>query len=658
MTIHEVIIHNFGIYRGRQKVELVPKSPSKPIILFGGQNGVGKTTLLDALQLALYGRAARCSNRGLLSYDEFLRQSINRDAKKEEGAALEVKFARIEQGRENIYRVRRTWTENGRGIREHVEVEKNDGIDRVLSENWSDRIEEYMPSKIAHLFFFDGEKIEEFADPNKSSQLLSTAIRSLLGVDIVDELSHDLVVFERRQRTRLKNSTVRKEIEYFQTELDQLQDRKTDLVQQRASAQNHSDLLEKRLEDLEVQFQQEGGQLFELRHRFEAQRTSVEKQLVELENELREIAAGIAPFLMTRDLLAALSQQVEREGLAIHAELLDEALEERDARIVEVALQASASEELVGSVKRFLADDRSRRLHDAETHRYINLSSEGIATLGHLREHLSSENLALVNRLLARVEELRAFSEDIDRKMAGVPDESLISRLIEERENVKIHLLGAQSRMRIIDGELERIEREHSHKSSQMIARIERAVESDFEKEDQVRILQHSQRARDILDTFRYAVIVSNVNRIGLLVLEGFKRLAQKQTLIKNLTINPQTFLLELQGLDGRPLPADRLSAGERQLLAVAILWGLAQASGRPLPAAIDTPLGRLDSLHRAHLIKYYFPFASHQVLLFSTDEEISEDYYAELKPYVERSYLLQYDDSTRSSRIIPGYYW
>ena len=102
----------------------------------------------------------------------------------------------------------------------------------------------------------------------------------------------------------------------------------------------------------------------------------------------------------------------------------------------------------------------------------------------------------------------------------------------------------------------------------------------------------------------------------------------------------------------------DRLSAGERQLLATSLLWGLARASGRPLPTIIDTPLGRLDSSHRRHLIERYFPVASHQVILLSTDEEIDEDSLKRLQPHISRSYHLQFDEALRSTRVTPGYFW
>jgi DNA sulfur modification protein DndD len=88
------------------------------------------------------------------------------------------------------------------------------------------------------------------------------------------------------------------------------------------------------------------------------------------------------------------------------------------------------------------------------------------------------------------------------------------------------------------------------------------------------------------------------------------------------------------------------------------MLWGLARASGRTVPTIIDTPLGRLDSSHRGHLVQRYFPVASHQVILLSTDEEIDECHLERLKPYLSRSYRLEYDNSLRSTIPKEGYFW
>jgi DNA sulfur modification protein DndD len=92
-------------------------------------------------------------------------------------------------------------------------------------------------------------------------------------------------------------------------------------------------------------------------------------------------------------------------------------------------------------------------------------------------------------------------------------------------------------------------------------------------------------------------------------------------------------------------------------LLAIAILWGLARASGRPLPTVIDTPLGRLDSQHRDHLVRRYFPHASHQVLLLSTDEEITGTYYKALRPSIGREYRLSFDEKNARTVVEPGYF-
>ena len=106
--------------------------------------------------------------------------------------------------------------------------------------------------------------------------------------------------------------------------------------------------------------------------------------------------------------------------------------------------------------------------------------------------------------------------------------------------------------------------------------------------------------------------------------------------------------------------PKHRLSAGEKQLLAISFLWGLARVSGRNLPIAIDTPLGRLDSSHRSNLVERYFPTASHQVILLSTDTEITEEHVKKLRTQdvIAREYLLRYSSTDKGTTIENGYFW
>ena len=112
MIIDEITLNNFGVYAGAHSVWLSPPSADKPVVLIGGLNGGGKSTFLDAIQLALYGRRARCSNRGNLAYDEYLRRSITRGTDPAEGASIELQFRIRSEGTEHTYRIKRRWSLN------------------------------------------------------------------------------------------------------------------------------------------------------------------------------------------------------------------------------------------------------------------------------------------------------------------------------------------------------------------------------------------------------------------------------------------------------------------------------------------------------------------------------------------------------------------
>jgi DNA sulfur modification protein DndD len=76
------------------------------------------------------------------------------------------------------------------------------------------------------------------------------------------------------------------------------------------------------------------------------------------------------------------------------------------------------------------------------------------------------------------------------------------------------------------------------------------------------------------------------------------------------------------------------------------------------LPIIIDTPMGRLDSAHRNNLVERYFPKASHQVVLLSTDEEVDQRFFDKLNPEIGRSYLLDYSNTQGATEVKDGYFW
>lgn len=100
------------------------------------------------------------------------------------------------------------------------------------------------------------------------------------------------------------------------------------------------------------------------------------------------------------------------------------------------------------------------------------------------------------------------------------------------------------------------------------------------------------------------------------------------------------------------------MSAGEKQIYAISILEALGKTSGRKLPIIIDTPLGRLDSHHRDKLVENYFPTASHQVVILSTDTEIDKDYIRLIEDDIAKTYEICFDGKSKSSHIKQGYFW
>lgn len=657
MIIDELSLTNFGLFNGHQSIALTPASPEKPVILFGGLNGGGKTTLLDAIQLCLYGAFAKTSTRGTLKYSDYLERCIH-DKVETPKAGIEMRFRHTVEGKEDQYTLKRDWHRVNGACKETFLVLRNKRLEPTLAENWASQVEDLLPTNIAHLFLFDGEQIEGYASPSDSASLIETAVQSLLGLDLVDQLEKDLRVFVKKKKVERADDATRIQIDSAESELLDLRQQVQTLKQGIAALESHQlDPLRRQLVKAEKQFQVLGGDLFDQREQIRADLGSAETALNANSEGLREIASGPLPISLAQSLIRSAAATDQSDIGVYRARELSKVLGERDRSILQHLSGGGCEEAELDALKSFLEADRKLYEQQASGEVQLGLTPESRGSLyGLIQGGIDGEH----EKLTQLLEERRDLVDEVNRVRTlyeSIPDSDVVRDVIDRRDAIEGEIADLETKRGTTLQEIEWLEQRIERREDSLVGMLEADVQNESLREDRDRFVGYAAKVRSTLGRYREEVVNRHLSRIESLVLESLQSLLRKTSLVTSLRIDPVDFSLKLFGQNQEVLGADRLSAGERQLLGVALLWGLAKTSGRPLPTAIDTPLGRLDKGHRMHFIERYLPFASHQTLLFSTDEEIVGQYLDRLRPWVGRSYHLNYCDRNRETRVVSGYF-
>ncbi len=661
MILETLTLHNFGLYRGQQAFDLTPGrcgGRPLPIVLFGGINGGGKTTLFDAIQLALYGPRARCSKRAALSYEDFLRASVHQGVPDEEGAGVALAFRYATDGQDNRYEVRRAWQVADGRFRETTSVYQDGLYSTSLSGNWPQLVEELIPLEISQLFFFDGEKIRALAEDASSSAALSAAVKALLGLDLVERLIADATVLQARLAKKVGTPEERAAAEALERQYEAARGELAALTAERAALRNRVERAEEEQRRAEGAFAAGGGKHWDARQDHVRRKGELTALVRELEARLLDLAAGELPLALVPDLVAAAERQDRREQQTADAEVVRRLLQERDHGLLEALRALRVPPELVGRIADHLAADRDARQPAESGPSRLGLSERARSLLGRLRERRLGELVAEARLLLDKRARACQERDDLDRALAATPAEADIGRLAERFKEATREVARLTEQMKQVAAAADARKKEVADCEAKLRRLWQGQAAEEFDREDQRRMAVLAGRTRDTMQEFLRRATEGKIDRLATLITESFRFLLRKQTLVERIAIDPATFAITLHDAAGQALPRQRLSEGEKQIFAIAILWGLARAAARPLPAVIDTPMARLDAAHRQHLVERYFPNASHQVVLFSTDTEVDRHYYQALQPAIARAYHLRYDDRDKVTVGEEGYFW
>ena len=652
MILERISLCDFRAYRGMHDVELGPRlkyGTPRPIVLFGGLNGAGKTTLLMAVKLALYGRHAFGMGTSKAAYDKAIRGCIHSSRSllvQPNSAYVELDFVYGKLGRQTRYVVRRSWTANGREMHESLSLSEDGAPHESLSTDACQGfLNELVPIGVSELFFFDGEKIAELAE-DETGSALGHAIHRLLGLDLVERLRSDLRVYMLRRESKAAGKDAASEIESLKREYD---DSRASLAHDRAELERKKEelrglVIQKDL--LEVRLTERGGDWGASR---EAQQASA-KELAEAlrgdERDLRDELSGLYPLSVAAEILSDAIEFAATELTAITRTEANTLLQEFAS-----SLKESLGKEGQSAVDRVLADS----LQPVNgTKPSMDLSHSALARMEHAVNVGLPEAARRVERLARRITRVKEELDTVTLRIEQAPDEATLTKDFNRLAKLNEEINEATADVAVSERELR-----SGYAASINLARSLREKHKALSaRQESVRPLEYAEGARRLLTDFRR---INAERKIGQLEEEfagAFRRLARKDDIVTKARIDPRRFTVTLLNSDGGEVQKSQLSAGEKQIYAIAMLEALARTSGRRLPVIIDTPLGRLDSQHRGNLVNDYFPRASHQVVLLSTDTEVDQSFYQQLVPHMSHAFEIQYDEQEHAARLREGYFW
>lgn len=665
MIIRSVTLTDFGVYGGSHEFELAPTTDGafdRPVVLFRGNNGVGKTTFVEGVRIALHGSLAIGNRVSRKAYEAHLRRRIHRphrdDADRPEEAAVEVVFDHVRGGESHTYRVCRSWRSTGVGLVESLDVQEDGSAPAyVAADDYDSFLRELVPAAAGDLFFFDGEKIDQLVDDDAADDVLREAVEQLLGLHLVTLLDSDLSVYVERALDRVDRTEAEGELAEARRVRDELTKRVQELDADIASTREDLAATLASIQQQEQELATEGGAYAEHFEHLKATKKKLEVDIEATRRRIVELAAGTLPFALAPNLLRNTLNQMEEEARYRDAQAVRD-LAERQRRNLERVLLDDATYERTST--RIAQDKRPALIQavldaiappepdvvDAEDV-YLHASDHDRAVFtawraeadGPVAEAMreAAEDFASMEKRLSMTEEALTLAPP---DLLLQPIVEALTRLRAKKEKQEAALDSLLSEAGTARFKLE--------KAESRLERANEALEAGEGVDDRIKLALRTRRA---FQDYARKLRARKVRAFADSVLTRFNELCRKERLLDAVDVDPESFAITLHR-DSQAFGRSELSAGEKQLFAVSALWALREVSEASMPVVVDTPLGRLDSEHRLAMVRTFLPHVSHQVILLATDTEVDQALAAEIAPAVSHGYNMDFNSLVGATEV------
>lgn len=693
MKINNIILHNFGSYEGTTDFDTRPCN-GRNIVLIGGKNGTGKTTLFTAMRLCLYGYKSMGYKNPNSFYNRAVVKLINNTAKITKPTTTFVTMC-IElnngQGMDSFLLTRK-WELN-ESLIESFSVLKN-GADLSADEiaDFEKYVVSLIPPELFNLYFFDGEKIADFFMDEGSNTRIKDAFLTLCGYDTFDIMRKNF------KRIRAGIPTSAPALDEYIVAKDALASAKSlyhDLTDRLKACVDAIADCEATLDAEEKEYHQKGGITEEEWNQKLYTLKEEEKKRETYNALLKKWANDVIPFIMLRKQILALKAQIENENQALKYTYFCEVLNSP-------AVQALVKDKLAEIDSAAFAD------FGTEKEPILNLSFEqNSLILAQINTILSFEqdkvekckkaikrSLNLTAKIRKEIESSSITSvQEYMKRRAQLFEEK--SALLVQRVELEQQLVAQKEALTLAEQQLGKVQtrleeelkkasiNDISARAIVMLDKLQEIlyrrqidkVENCFRKE--IRTLMRKTHFIDdiyIDDNFNthiYRTEKVSIEKIRkalktnteeqLLAFWGAKAM---QTLYKKANSNDYNDMCKyFESVDIKSLSLQieidkaSLSNGEKQIFIMALYYSLVSLCNHELPFVIDTPFARIDTEHRHNISKHFFSELKGQVFILSTNEEINSSHVQILKDKIAATYMLENSDNKRTVVVKNSYF-
>jgi DNA sulfur modification protein DndD len=655
------------------------------VILVGALNGYGKTSLLEAMILGLFGRdgltvLARAvmrdgeTERLSQSYDDFLQRALHAKALEQGRSSASVEVTLVD---EEVVRIQRTWhfTGGGKHRSEDEEVRIYTGPDEDLlriprGEDREDFVrnfvaQSFLPVHLAQFFLFDGEQVQRLAKKDMSTQV-KMGIEGMLGVPVLRELEGDLEKYAQARRNSVKSmgdetlEKLRAEVRARESELAAAEQNLNEVEPQIEPLKHRRDQLTRDLGSFQSGTYANLHELMERKNKDERERDRLRDQLARLLRE--DLALAMAGRALRERVAIRLEAEEERakweNGKSQSGDGLAKLLHAIDSRPIKTKPPLTPRQ--LGDIRERVSQAWEHLWHPppakcAENYRHTYLHGSDRAVVLERLSRVEGIGLSTLRETLELLDENEKSLRKVDRQIAqqhGVGDK--VNEIASELKTLNEALVEkegqARELRRLVDGT-----RAVLNPKRQELARL---LETHQRAQPALRRAAMADRIASLIETVVQECYPHHIDEVAVEMTAAFRAMAHK-SLLSRIEIDADC-TVRLLGDGGRDMRTMDASAGENQIFALSLIAAISRVSKRPFPIVMDTPLARLDSEHRLRVLKYFTQHVGEQVVLLSQPDEVHGKYLNAIRPRVRTAFNLQHEelgDGVGVTRVSPGYF-